>query len=70
MISLGLCLNLLIIQYSSLENLDPPPRLRDIPLFAKVGTNFADYSGRSAGILRSRTKTTELLVTVFLRQYN
>jgi hypothetical protein len=30
-----------------------------IPLFAKVGTNFAKSGGRSVGIVRLRTKATE-----------
>jgi hypothetical protein len=37
---------------------DPPRRLRDTPLSAKVGINFADKR-RSLGIVPSRTQATE-----------
>jgi hypothetical protein len=35
------------------------------PLSAKVGTNFALGCGRSVGIVRLRTKTTEFFIYIF-----
>ena len=45
---------------------DPLRWPRDTLLSAKVGTNFADGGGRSVGIVRSRTKTTEFFYFYFL----
>jgi hypothetical protein len=39
-------------------------------LSAKVETNFADDGGRSVGIVRSRTKATELLFNTLYTVYN
>jgi hypothetical protein len=44
---------------------DPPRRLCDIPLFEKVGTNFADKR-RSFGLVRSRTLATEFSLVSFI----
>jgi hypothetical protein len=40
---------------------DPPHWPCDNPLAAKVGTNFADKRRSLVGIVRSRTKATELV---------
>jgi hypothetical protein len=46
---------------------DPPRWPRDIPLYAKIGTNFA--GGHSIGIVRSRTQAVDFAFLFYLQIY-